>query len=166
MKREYKLLIKNLSLYIGSIGIFVCGLFFVLFTDLYLSNTSQSLFFAILFAFGSGIPIILAEKLKEKLAWFYTLKGVGAGLGIGYIIYLFVFRASESSVYGNTTYLKLFKTYQEKTISLFNDNFAQRGMKIPLEYGGLYVALIVITFVVVAMQLANIASNLIFKPEE
>ena len=177
MNSAVKVKIKNLTLLIGGIGIIALGLFFVLFTDLYLKNTSPTLFISIVLSIGCGVFFLLGERFKHNPKAFYAFKGVGAALGSGYIAFLFIFKAlgaSGKTVYGAKASFKCFKRLFDETgeienskvIFMFNRRFIREGADIEFSYTGLYVIMIVLAFLFVALECANIVSNAIFKIEE
>lgn len=164
-----KNLIKNLSFFIGGILLLATGLIYVLVTDLYLSNSSQYLLLGILLAFGGSISFLLSNNLKHKIKWFYALKGIGVLLSIGFIIFLFLFMNAKDSegvvLYLKETSLKLFKTYEGKTVSFLSSKF-QNSMAIRCSIKGIYVTNIVLAILAVILQSANVTYHAIYGVEE
>ena len=90
-----KLLVKNVSLFGGGIMTFIAGIFYVLMTDLKMGNKATWLFIGIILALGSSIMFLLCENAKEKMILYYCLKGGSVLLSIGFVVFLFVFKASD-----------------------------------------------------------------------
>ena len=93
-----KLLVKKISLFVGGILVFATGLFYVLMTDLLMRNNATWLFIGIIFALGSSVVFFLSESLKEKITPYLLLKCVSILLAIGFVAFLFVFKA-KSQIY-------------------------------------------------------------------
>lgn len=92
---KIKSVYKVISELVGAFSIFLAGLVFILITDVKLKISSTWLFVAIILAFASGIFSLVAGVKKENLPFFFTFKGVGAALGVGYIIFLIVYKNSS-----------------------------------------------------------------------
>ncbi len=90
-----KQLVKNISLFAGGTLVFLAGLFYVLMTDLKMSNTATWLFIGIIPAFGSSIMFLFCENAKEKHVPYFILKGSSVLLSICYVAFLFVFKGSK-----------------------------------------------------------------------
>lgn len=93
---KVKSIYKVISELIGAFSIFAAGLIFILVTDVKLKISSTWLFIAIILAFSSGIFSLVANTKKDNLPFFFSFKGVGAGFGVGYIIYLIVYKTSSA----------------------------------------------------------------------
>ena len=93
---KVKSIYKIISELIGAFSIFAAGLIFILITDVKLKISSTWLFVAIILSFASGIFSLVANTKKENLSFFFSFKGVGAGLNIGFIIYLIVYKFSST----------------------------------------------------------------------
>ena len=90
-----KLLVKNISLFSGGGLVFTSGLFYVLMTDLKLSNSATWLFIGIILAFGGSILFLLCESAKEKPKLLYPLKGTSILISIGYVVFLSLFKNTD-----------------------------------------------------------------------
>lgn len=156
-------LIKNLSFFIGGITIMVTGLVYVLITDIYLGNTSIYLLSGILFAFSGSICFLLANSFKHKIKVFYILKGIGIVMSIGFIIFLFAYTKTE--LYSKATYLKLFKSYDGKTVWFLSKNF-QGAMSIPNNIKPIFTINIIFAIMAIICQGTNIALHIIDGVEE
>lgn len=95
--------IRTITNLVGTLLIFLAGLFFVLIVDLKMSfkkananaegvSISVWLFLAIIFALGGGIFYFLGDSMKHKKFLTLFVKGIGIVLGIGYIVFLQVFK--------------------------------------------------------------------------
>ena len=156
-------LIKNLSFFIGGITVMVTGLIYVLITDIYLGNTSVYLLSGILFAFAGSICFLLANSFKHKVKVFYILKGIGFVMSIGFIIFLFAYMKTD--LYNKATVLKLFKTYNGKTVWFLSKNF-QGAMAIPNNIKPIFVTDIIVTIIAVVCQGLNVGLHIIDGVEE
>lgn len=156
-------LVRDLSFFIGGIGVMVTGLLYVLLTDLYLGNTSVYLLLGILLAFAGSICFILSNSFKHNLVAFYMLKGLGMLFSIGFIIFLFVFMGTD--LYDKATFLKLFKKADGKTVWFLSKKF-QGAMAISNNIKPMYVINIVVSFLSVACQGVNITTHIFTGVEE
>ena len=161
-----KTLLKNLSFFIGGITLLVTGLVYVLITDLYLGNSSVYLLLGIILALSGSICFILADNFKEKLKVFYILKGIGILMSISFIIFLFLYMKTD--IFAQKTYLKLFKTYNGKTIWFLSKKFqGTDGVQtIQCNIKPIYVINIVLAITATLIQSANVTFNALFGVEE
>lgn len=161
-----KTLLKNLSFFIGGITLLATGLMYVLITDLYLSNTSVYLLLGIVLALAGSICFIVADTFKEKLKIFYLLKGIGIFMSIAFIVFLFLYMKTD--LFAQKTYLKLFKTYNGKTIWFLSKNFQGTNGSVAIECNivPLYIINIVIAITAVVIQSVNLLLNMLFGVEE
>lgn len=156
-------LVKNLSFFIGGIGVMVTGLLYVLITDLYLGNTSVYLLLGILLAFAGSICCILSNNFKNKPVAFYILRGIGIAMSIGFIVFLFVYMGTD--LYSKDTFLKLFKKKEGKTVWFLSKNF-QGALAIACNIKPLYVVNVVLTIIAVICQGVGIGVHIITGVEE
>lgn len=161
-----KTLLKNLSFFIGGITLLVTGLMYVLITDLYLSNTSVYLLLGIILALAGSICFIVADTFKEKLKIFYLLKGIGILMSIAFIVFLFLYMKTE--IFAQKTYLKLFKTWNGKTIWFLSNKFQKNDgvQAIQCNIRPIYIVNIVLAITATLIQGANVAFNALFGVEE
>ena len=159
-------LLKNLTFFIGGIALLVTGLLYVLITDLYLSNTSVYLLLGIILALSGSICFILSDSFKGKLKVFYILKGIGIFMSIGFIVFLFLYMKTD--LFAQRTFLKLFKTYNGKTIWFLSKNFQGTGGAVEIQCNivPLYIVNIVIAITAVVIQSVNLLLNMLFGVEE
>ena len=144
-----KPIFKTISLLVGGLLILLVGLLFVLITDLYMSNTSGWLFFAIILSFGGGGLFLLSENFKHKRSLFLIAKSAAIVVSIGFIIYLFMFKSGD--VYLSKITLKFIK----------NAN----GYAKTMEFGGIYWSWIILSILSVIGQGCNLALNALYKEE-
>lgn len=164
-----KNLLKDLSFFIGGILLLATGLVYVLITDLYLSNSSQYLLIGTLFAFGGSITFLLSNNYKHKLKIFYIMKGIGIILSIGFIIFLFLFMNAKDTagvvLYQKDTVLKLFKSYNGKTVWFLSSNF-QKSIAIPCNIKIIYVINVVLAILATTLQGCNVGLHALYGVEE
>ena len=138
-KGMLKQLFKNVSFYASCLVVFLAGLIYVLLSDVYLGNTAGWLFISILLSFGSGICFVLGETFKEKRWLTFVLKGVAIALAIGFIVFLYMFKASD---FCNSLMVQKHKI-RDITIILT----------------------LILSYLAVIVQTANIVLNAIFKED-
>ena len=149
---DQKTLIRNISMIVGIAAVAAVGLFFILFTDLYLKAESPELFLGIFFPLASIVLFILSESFKHKPIVFYIMKGAAVLFAIAFIIYAFNFMSTAR--FEGHTYFKLFKNYNDKTVfflsSKFNDGILIEFNKLPI-----YIIMIVFSFIGMIGQAVN-----------
>lgn len=96
-----KSLYRTLSINLGGLLVLAGGLLFLLVADVSIHLGSFDLFLVIFTAIAGGILFLVAEYLKDRPIPFYILKGLGIVLSIGFIVYLFIFTAT------NVTFAKI-----------------------------------------------------------
>lgn len=144
-----KPIFKTVSFWVGGILILLAGLVFVLFTDLYMSNSSGWLFFAIILAFGSGIAFLLSDSFKDKRVLFLILKVAGILLAAAFVVYLFKFRAGDA--------------YLEKITLKFVKN--DQNYHPTVGVGGLYISWIVVSILGIVVQIYNAFLHVLFRED-
>lgn len=100
-----KNLIKNISCYVGGIGMLVVGLFYLTFTDIFIGNSSGWLFLGAIFSLGSAIFFLFGESKREKINQYETFKIIGIVLAVGFAVLLIIF--SKSELYLNVNFKKV-----------------------------------------------------------
>lgn len=86
--------LKNISIITAGAAMIIGGLFYVLYSDLYLLNSSEWLFASIITSIGSAIAFLLCEGVRAKKVLFYILKALSVVLAIAFIFVLFKFKGS------------------------------------------------------------------------
>ena len=100
---ENNIKIRSFTNLIGVGLLFVAGLYFVLFIDLYVKFRTESakesitpiaiwLFLAIIFAVGAGILYFFGDSNKHRKVLTIILKAHGIYLSLCYIVYIFIFK--------------------------------------------------------------------------
>lgn len=158
-------LVKKISFIASTALIFFVGLFFLLFTDLYLHSTSPLLFAGIALTFGSGACFVLAESFRHKKWLFILLKAVALALVIGFVVFAICYRNFD--IYASKTFLKLFKRLPDgKLVFFLNKVQFKKGIDIEFTKDGWFISMIVFACIALATQAYNFIHNLIFGIEE
>ena len=163
---DKKRLIKSISSITAVVTIFLASIYFMLFTDLYLSSDSAKLFAGIGLGFGSGVFLVLGDYFRHKKPLYLTFKGIAIACCGGLVGYLFAYLTFP--IYTDTrTFLKLFKQMQDGRVVFFLDkvNF-KNAYSIEFTKDGWFIANIVIAIVSLVAQIVNYVVNIVFGVEE
>lgn len=144
-----KPIFKTVSFWVGGTLTLLVGLVFVLFTDLYMSNSSGWLFFAIILAFGGGIFFLLADSFKDRRVLFLFLKLLAILFSVAFVFYLFKYKAGGA--------------YLEKITLKFIEN--SQGYNPTVSVGGLYTSWIVLAVLGVLVQVFNTFLHTLYRED-
>ena len=158
--------LRTFTLIASIVLIFFASVFFMLFTDLYLSSDSAKLFLGIILGFGAGVSFVLGESFRHKKVVYIILKTLALVLTAGLATYLFIYQTLP--IYKDThTFLKLFKRLSDGRVVFFLDrvNF-QNGMNIEFNKVPWFIMCIVVVIVSFVTQAYNFVATLIRGTEE
>ncbi len=151
-------LIGKISDIVGFILIFCAGMLFVLLADLELNIRSPWLFFSALFAIGSSVCLIFADKYKERPKTMYILKGVGMLLSVFFIVFIIMFL--------NAAYTS---KYQANTEKFKLDIFAIEalfGKKMVQKFSDTCTITIIVAAIALGMQAVNVLLTALHKIDD
>lgn len=90
-----KKLIKTITYLAGAATAVLCGLMYLILSDIGFGNTAGWLLGVSLFAFGSGICQFFSQNFKENKVVLYILKSVAVALAIALVVFFYISMANE-----------------------------------------------------------------------
>ena len=73
----------------------LCGLLYLILTDIGFGNTAEWLLGVSVFAFGSGICQLFSSNFKEKKTVLYILKAIAVVLAIVLVVFIYISMANQ-----------------------------------------------------------------------
>ena len=106
------IIFENVTFFVGSLLTAFVGIFFMLFTDLYMSEGAPALIVSTLCAMGGAIFTLLSVKFKHRPKIYFLFRWIGAILTIGlvfFLLYYYTVHAGDAVKYKYVDTLELLK---------------------------------------------------------
>ena len=152
----HKQLIKNITFYLGVGIVFLAGILYILLADIVVNTQSLWLMLAILLSLGSAVCVVVAETYREKRMRMITLKSIGLGIAVCFVVFLLVYMLvsfSPAKELGENA-SKIVESFSIKRVQFRSESgkFIKEGVNTMM----LYVICMALTVIGIAAQVWNL----------